>query len=236
VEAYVNLDPSYRGRLTSKITELLPGIVSGALTPAVIIKSWEGTGMYPWNPTLIRAKMRNAVSDAKVSRSGMSMERRGLLTAVEGLLKTPPSSVKTRKGNLRVKVDTVFTTEGLLMQDRRNRAAAALVEEEKGAKREVKRLKRAQALEEAEDRGRARVAKMVAKGGDVGQQWLDDAWKDRNTCRACRVEYKKQKGWISVECEAHWYCSSCVSKARWKLNAHEEGCDECISLLKNAKN
>jgi hypothetical protein len=235
IEDRVNVDPSFRGKLTSKITEILPSIIDKALTPDVIRASWKGTGMYPWDPKLIRANMQKAVGDRKVSRVGMTKSNRDLISAVEGLLTPLPSDESIRKRNIRVKVDTVFTMEGLLAQHGRDKAAATLVEEERATKREHKRLKRAKALEEAEDRGRARVSKMVAKGGAMGQQWQDDVWKDRNTCRACRVVYKAQKGWESVECEVHWYCSACISKARWKLKAHEETCEECISLLKTAK-
>lgn len=236
IEDRVNLDPAYQEGLTSIITDILPDVIDKCLTEKVLLSSFKSTGIYPWNPKLLRKRARQAAENSSPAPTPQHKGRKDLIAVMEELVTPPKSSGGSVKRRLRVKLDEVFTSEQVIAEDARKRKLLAAEAEEKGQVKVARAHKRALELGKREEKGRATVAKKIKRGGKVAEQWTDVAWLDAKTCRACRALYRGNLQWEAPDCEAFWYCSACKGKGRAKLEAHESECDECTKVRKNDKN
>jgi len=228
-EAQVNLFSDSQGVLTSKITEVLPGLIISCMTKEVIISSFAATGTHPWNPDLLRKRAREAVEIEILPET----PQKGLIRAVKELLSPPRVDTKVCRASLSVDINRVFTSEQVRDLSKKQERKRKLDSEEKQQKEVSRKQKKAERLELAEERGRTKRAKMVAKGDKKSADWENLVWLDANTCRCCRKVYASDAMWECPNCETFWYCKQCVGFARWKLEAHESECEDCMKIAKS---
>jgi len=223
-EAEVNLFEGSAGNLNSWITDALPELIVDSITPAVIKSSFAATGAWPWNPELLMKRAQD-LADLEVSPPTANET---LINAVTHLLtpdKPPPTKMAKRMG---VDINRVYTSEQLLARQEEFEKNALALSTQKEKTRLEKEKKKRDFLENAEERGKKKVAKMVARGDAEAAKWLDSGWLDAHTCRACRKVYKSDLNWVCPDCSAFWYCTTCKRAARFKIQAHEENCETCI--------
>jgi hypothetical protein len=222
-EQKTNLLATHRGNLTPEITAAIPALITETLTPAVVKASFAHTGTWPWNPDLIRKRAQDSVKPEKPPASPSS----DLYKSIVSLVTPTKVSRPVRKTTLRVQTNQVFTSEQLFDEHKRVEAAQLLAREQGEAKRRQVASRRARDLEDLEAKGAAKRLRMASKGDSESQNWRDQAWLDGNTCRACAKVDKGKGKWTAPDCGAFWYCATCVGKARWKIDAHQEECKTC---------
>ena len=68
------------------------------------------------------------------------------------------------------------------------------------------------------------------------KNYENEKWVSQNTCHICRQRYKNALNWEAPECEQFWICRRCVGFSRFKIEAHENGYEECKNSQKSEKN
>lgn len=184
-----------------------------SITKAVIIKSWENCGLFPWNPALIRQNMNNTNSTATPSESKVGNMAKALtgsmLAEFYGPGEESTAEVNPTRKN---RGQNIFSGDEVLklIEEQREETTKKATEkqETKGNKQKEK---------EAVQLNRETATRDYSCRGSNHDEGVPPVWKGSSNWLWCS------------SCEEFGICPKCLSSDRDMLKEHEESHNDGMS-------
>ena len=220
-----------RGRKPlSPLQHVVQDSVEEALTPAVIRKAFEETGVHPFSRHVIEEKAQIFLASEQVqsaSRSDDDVIDLATSTFTRLLHSyTPPRSSKRGRFAERAQLDTsaqMIARHEQLEQERKTELEQKELErEEKQQRKQQEADNRRKAIEDRQNQRQQQQEARRRKEADR---------KNRNRCGECDMEKKKQKvWWVCSLCDAFGLCRSCMQTPSNK-GKHTRACKRARETL-----
>lgn len=206
--------------MATKIASVLPELMQKVFSKRLIKASFANTGVYPFNPELIR---KNAKNFAREEIEDFDINER--LAEVVKTVVTPKSNKKRRTYTVSAHSKRLaMTPEQLIENAGKRRELADAKSKEKKRRRMNSAVNSEERYEKFVNIGKELLAKKKEKGD---KNYEDDEWLKKNTCNICRQKHKGALNWEWPKCRAFKVCKRCLGFGRYTIEAHENFCDDC---------
>ena len=198
-------------RNESPLLHAIVPAIHKALSSAVIKKSFDNTGIYPWNPARIAARARIIYPGPEIPLPEIGTTVSEILAALDKSRPPPKSSTVTpHKIHLRRK-SQVWTLPEIVAEGERYLKEKARLEEDKAARKEEKRRLREQAALDKEVKRKGREVKRAEAERAKKQKQEEQTYhKTVNTCNYCSKGRRTAGGWDHCPtCGTHALCPRC---------------------------
>lgn len=208
-------------------------VLSASLTQRVVVAGFRNTGIFPWDPIVLKIRTKEWSAAWQRERTEMKNSRvLHILSLMEGARTSGLSVKKLRLGKYTLYDMASLVREAEERELQKNVEAADIAvarEKKKQAAMEAKNDRKRKREQEAQDRYQAQQDRAAARAAKKQErERVLEALRNSDACRLCGGETEGDESLGCSHCEHWWYCASCTespeNRVPRRIAVHEFHC------------